>query len=274
MASLRKRWEQMTGESLLGFELHHIIPRHNGGGDNFENLQKLTKEEHQQIHLDLYEKTGNFRDLCAYYLLTGRYSEAQLLACSNGGKIGGKKVKETEVGIFDKKYDRNEWAVLGGKESARVQIENKIGIHGQTEEERKNFGRMGCKKLYETGKAAFQNPEIQRELGRRGGPKNKGFVWLTDGEINIKYSPKKQKEKSVDDFLKENPSFYRGNIITRNQNKTLLQCPKCGKEGTMLNMYRDHFDNCGIKRTFKMKTSICPHCGKEGAGTRNETIPF
>jgi len=31
-------------------------------------------------------------------------------------------------------------------------------------------------------------------------------------------------------------------------------------------MYKYHFDNCGIKRTFKIKTSICPHCGKEGAG--------
>lgn len=103
---------------------------------------------------------------------------------------------------------------------------------------------------------------FKENLGKRGGPKNKGFVWLTDGVINIKYSPKMQKVESVQDFLVSNPSFRVGMIDT----KPAVTCPHCGVSGRKSAMVLNHFDNCGIKRTFKIEPIECPHCGKVGAG--------
>ena len=52
--------------------------------------------------------------------------------------------------------------------------------------------------------------DIQRENGKKGGVKNKGFVWLTNGTTTIKYSCKLQEDKSVEQFLKENTTYKRG----------------------------------------------------------------
>lgn len=83
---LRKEWELYFGESLDGYELHHIISFYEGGTDDFSNLKKVTIKEHKLEHLNLYNKNGNFRDLCSYYLLCGRYSDAQKVARSNRRK--------------------------------------------------------------------------------------------------------------------------------------------------------------------------------------------
>lgn len=93
-------------------------------------------------------------------------------------------------------------------------------------------------------KTGFHDSEIQRELGKRGGPKNKGFVWLTDGVINIKYSPKQQIDKSVEVFLEENPTFHRGRLDTH----PLVECPHCGKIGSLGAMKLHHFDKCKEKK--------------------------
>lgn len=118
--------------------------------------------------------------------------------------------------------------------------------------------------------SGFHDSEIQRELGKRGGPKNKGFVWLTDGVTNIKYSPKRQKEESVEEFLLTNPSFRIGRVDSHD----IIECPHCGKTGSRGGMMLHHFDNCGKKRTFKIKPAVCPHCGKEGAGGAMKRFHF
>lgn len=49
-------------------------------------------------------------------------------------------------------------------------------------------------------------------MGRRGGPKNKGFVWLTNGAIDLKYTTKMQQEMPVEDFLRANEEFRLGRM--------------------------------------------------------------
>lgn len=49
---------------------HHIIPRHNGGSDNSENLVLVTVSEHAEIHRQLYEQNGNEYDRIAYLALS------------------------------------------------------------------------------------------------------------------------------------------------------------------------------------------------------------
>lgn len=126
---------------------------------------------------------------------------------SKGGKVGGAVVYAKKVGIFRSDDDRRAWASAAGKVSGAKQRDLKLGIHGLSKEQR----LINCSKGGKNG--GFTNPELQRELGKRGGPKNKGFVWLTNGTHSIKYSPKLQLEKSVEDFLKENPTYYKGRTL-------------------------------------------------------------
>ena len=74
---------------------HHIVPKHMGGSDDPSNLVELTREEHANEHLKLYEIHGKKEDLGAYYLLTGQTDKAALVSCSLGGKVQGKKNAES-----------------------------------------------------------------------------------------------------------------------------------------------------------------------------------
>lgn len=162
-----------------------------------------------------------------------------LAACSKGGKNAQATLREMKVCSFYNEEKRLA-AAKKGVEASRH-----------------------CKK-------AFHDSEIQRELGKRGGPKNKGFIWLTDGVVNIKYSPNRQKEESVEEFLLINSSFRIGRLDTHD----IVECPHCGKTGSRGAMMLHHFDNCGKKRTFKIKLEVCPHCGKEGAGGAMKRFHF
>lgn len=149
-------------------------------------------------YFELIKKRDNF--------LNQTYSSGiiDLNVASKAGKIGGLIVYNRKIGIFRSEEDRRIWATNAGKVGGAVQRDKKLGIHGLSAEQRK----INSSKAGKVG--GFTNPELQRELGRRGGPKNKGFKWLTNGSTNIKYTVKMQLVKSVDDFLKENPDFRKG----------------------------------------------------------------
>ena len=58
----------------------------------------------------------------------------------------------------------------------------------------------------------FYNSNTQRELGKKGGAKNKGYKWYSDGNDNFKYTTKEQEELSFEDFLKQNPNYKSGRL--------------------------------------------------------------
>lgn len=200
----KKIWEDAYGKVPSGYEVHHIKPKHHGGDDVLENLEIVTKEQHKDRHMDLYKKYGNVRDLCAYYMIGYNFTEAHKISSSTGGKNGGTKVYKTGVGIFRSDADRKVWASAAGKIGGAAQRDRKLGIHGLSDEQRKvnssNAGKVG----------GFTQSHIQRANGKKGGPKNKGFVWLTDGTTTVKYSPKLQTEKTVEQFLLDNPTYRKG----------------------------------------------------------------
>lgn len=235
--SYRKKWEKKFGKIPEGYEIHHIKPKFDGGTDDLENLMLVTKEEHSEIHLQRYEEFGNFRDLCAHHMIGYNFTEAHKISSSNGGKIGGKKVYQNKIGIFRDDEERIQWAKLGGKKGSQVQIENKIGIHSQTREERLKLASKG-------GKASptFKDPKMQSEFGKRGGKKNKGFIWVNDGKKSYKYTKNKQEEKSIEDFLLENPEYSIGRI------RCIKECPYCKKTGNAAAMGKWHFENCKEKK--------------------------
>lgn len=200
----RKLWEDAHGMIPNGYEIHHIIPKHHGGEDILENLEMVTPEQHMNRHMDLYKKFGNFRDLCAYHMIGFNFTEAHRISSSKGGTVGGNKVYNSGVGIFRSDSDRKQWASNAGKVGGVVQRDKKLGIHGLTEEQR----RLNSSKGGKVG--GFTQSRIQSANGKKGGVKNKGFVWLTNGIKLIKYTLKSQQIMSVEQFLLNNPTFRKG----------------------------------------------------------------
>lgn len=207
---LRRKYAEHYGPIPLGREIHHLLPWYAGGTDDWENLVALTPEEHMSAHYARWKDTGDFRDLCSYYMIGYNFSEAHRISSSEGGKKGGLVVKRKAVGIcVDDPKKRSGWASLGGKVGGKVQKEKGLGIHGASVEQNRSWASMGGKV------GGFTQSALQRELGRRGGPKNKGFVWINDGVRVFKYTAKMQADKSLDDYLKENVNVKRGRLICR-----------------------------------------------------------
>lgn len=200
---LRKDYIKKYGPIPEGHELHHIVPIWDGGEDSLDNITAVSWEEHKKLHHERYLKNNDLRDLMA-----------------------------SKIGLNEDKI-RKMYSSLGGKIGGRIQKEKKLGIHAQTREERLKYSSLGGK-----ASPAFKSSKIQSELGKRGGPKNKGFVWLTDGKNSIKYSKKLQNEKTVEEFIKENPSFRIGRTETK---KT---CEICGKTLNARTIKRYHNNRC------------------------------
>lgn len=222
--NIRNKWEKERGPIPVGCELHHIVPLRMGGTNDLDNLKIVTREEHAQEHLELYEKHGDTKDLCAYHMLTGDLGPDKRISVSRmAGRLGAKIVKENELGICTKDpVKRKKWARMGGKAAQKTLREKQISAYYDPVLKKEISskgglnGRYTVKKYLKDGyteeEAKTLIKEIQRENGKVGGRGNKGFVWLTDGKINIKYTKKQQQEKSVEQFLKENKNFYRGRV--------------------------------------------------------------
>lgn len=210
--SLRRKYEEHYNIKLNeNVEVHHIIPRHEGGTDEISNLVALTKEEHAEIHLKRYQEYGNFRDLCAYYMIGYNFTEAHKVSSAEGGKIGGKKVYESSIGIFRSEDDRKVWASMGGKVGGVVQAERGQGFHKyKTDPElHKSWSSKGG-----ITSGQFKNKEFQSEMGKRGGVKNKGFVWINDGKTSFKYTAKQQALLSLEIYMQQNSHIKKGRLPT------------------------------------------------------------
>jgi len=222
-----------------GTHTHHIIPIHAGGTDDPSNLIEVTPEEHYKLHYERWIELGSYGDLCACRLLKNNHlsltPEEQFIISSKGGKAAQKTLRKIKKCSFYNPELRKK-AAMKGVESNRI---NGTGFH---------------------------DSKFQSEMGKRGGPKNKGFVWINDGTFSIKYTPKQQKKVPVEEFMENNPQYSYG-MVEKND---IVTCPHCDKSGHKAGMVTNHFDNCptktGKSRTFKLKTKECPYCGFIGAG--------
>lgn len=103
----------------------------------------------------------------------------------------------------------------GGKIGSRVAMNNKTGIFGLTYKQRKINSELGINSLRKSKKGLFDN-NIQSEMGKRGGPKNKGFKHYNDGVNGFKYTKREQDILPFEDFLKMNPQFNPGRLKNSN----------------------------------------------------------
>lgn len=147
---------------------------------------------------------------------------------SENGRKGASTCKEKGVGLFGISFEersevskrtianmdpevRREICSAGGKAGGAMGVKNKSGVHALSAEERSANGKKGNDKQKELG-IGFYSKETQSELGKRGGPKNKGFIWYNDGVKTYKYTKKQQDQISFDEFLVANPEFSSGRL--------------------------------------------------------------
>lgn len=133
---------------------------------------------------------------------------------SRAGKIGGSVVYARKIGIFRDEKERKKWASMGGKIGGKRQADLGLGFHQykNNPELHKKWSSMGGKKS-----GVFANSIYQSEFGKRGGIKNKGFIWINDGVKSYKYTKKQQTEKSLEQFLVENPNYKKGRVNAKNK---------------------------------------------------------
>jgi len=181
------------------YEVHHALPLRLGGTHDISNLTVLHQEDHALAHLALYEKFGDPRDLCAYHMISGRNREAHLAACAMGGRASqiAKKERGEANGfqLFDE-VKRKTIASMAGAIGGTKQKELGLGIHTD-EETRREWAKLGASAV----KEQFSASDIQSSRGKRGGVKNAGFKWYSDGVKDMKYTAAMQKAESFEDFL-------------------------------------------------------------------------
>jgi hypothetical protein len=59
-------------------DTHHIVPKHEGGTDDQNNLVKLPRKLHQEVHYRRWLVYKNISDLYAFQLLGGNLSDEEL----------------------------------------------------------------------------------------------------------------------------------------------------------------------------------------------------
>jgi hypothetical protein len=135
---------------------------------------------------------------------------------SMGGIAAAKINRELGRAIFDKDIRNKQHLTLKEKQVSayydpdlRVSISSKGGKNGAFS---KNF-------YSKNSISEEKRIEDQRERGRKGGPKNKGFIWYNDGVNEFKYTANMQIMKSFDEFIDENIQFKKGIIKKRTSDK-------------------------------------------------------
>jgi len=111
---------------------HHIIPRYKGGSNRIDNIVEVSRTCHVMWHFANWQLWGNKEDFIAYRGLAGSISVDQI---------------NREVSSL----------------AAQRQVTSKIGIHGLTLEQRREFGKIG---------------------GYLGGARMSDYKWITNGKDN------------------------------------------------------------------------------------------
>lgn len=128
---------------------------------------------------------------------------------------------------------RRQMRSRGGIKGSRVGMENKSGIHGLCKEKQKENAIKANAKMKELG-LGFFSKETQSELGKRGGPKNKGFSWYNDGKNEFKYTAKDKETLSFEQFLSENPQFSENRL-----KREFKERPKAKGKVVLTNGYKN-----------------------------------
>lgn len=134
-----------------GYEIHHIIPRFDGGLDNSENLVKLTLREHYVCHLlltKIYDGMLKMKAYCALHKM-----------CFSG-KYGNKsRLYETFRTQFIENLKLNHPSKINVKKFSDVSRENALNSWKNADERRRDTSER-MKKLWLTGKLTKEHSRM------------------------------------------------------------------------------------------------------------------
>lgn len=68
----------VTNHTTMFIDIHHIVPKHEGGTDDPTNLVKLPRKLHQEVHYRRWLVYKNISDLYAFQILGGNLSNEEL----------------------------------------------------------------------------------------------------------------------------------------------------------------------------------------------------
>lgn len=235
-------------------EIHHIIPKCLGGGDESENLVKLSAREHFIAHLLLAKM----------FPFTGLVHAAFKMACINQASgivkihsklyeylrtVHAKRVSTDKVAARKKSL-----SAKGKKQSpehvkARTEARKKnaeiTGWH--SEEAKLNIGKGNVGNTRNKGKKPSSEAiEKRKETMRR----NNSWEWTEERRAIQMEGFKRAKERKIlNPCLHPNvkPLTEKRKQELREHATRQVTCPHCGKQGAMMVMPRWHFDNCKFK---------------------------
>lgn len=160
------------------YHWHHIVPRHEGGTDEPDNLVLLTPLEHAMTHLKRFEETGNTKDLASAKILMGSLGD-------DGWPISQKGIKRPE-------FNGNTY----GFKSGDTPWNKGLTYTHQVRPTKERCERISAAL---TGRALSAE---HRETMRK--QRNGNYRWMTNGEVD-----KRILKTSIDDYLKDGWTFGR-----------------------------------------------------------------
>jgi hypothetical protein len=128
---------------------HHIVPKHAGGSDDETNLIKVSLTQHTMWHFANWQLWRRKEDFLAYKGLGGQVpGEEMTLERRKIGQINGGKAKTPK---------KQSAARSNAVKARKALVEKKVGL-------------------------GYATTEQQREFGKKGGAKGKGYIWINNGE--------------------------------------------------------------------------------------------
>lgn len=149
---------------------HHIIPKHEGGTDDSENIAYLSVQEHAEAHKELYDRYGKIEDYLAWKGLSGIIGKEEIIRIllKENGRRNGINSKKNKKGIHNPEY-------LNSQQYKKICSENGkiIGKMMADSGHCKKIAPLGGGK--NLGKKYWYNSEIKKEKISFNNP---GFNWV------------------------------------------------------------------------------------------------
>jgi len=173
-----------------GLHRHHIIPIHSGGTDDENNFTYLTVREHIIAHFLLWKIHRNPNDLRATHMLGANLSPQYR-------KTIGEFCRDHKIGFHGAtKEQRREWSRRGLEEQKQSGDKNTF-YYWSSEEGRKKRASMGGEVGSQTqisNKIGIHNPENFKKNAILGGKAIKGMICVTNGTHRTRIKPDKLEE--------------------------------------------------------------------------------
>jgi hypothetical protein len=152
---------------------HHIIPRYEGGSDDPSNIVELRPVQHAMWHFAEWQRKKNPKDKLAWKLLSQEVTSEERFVETRrlGGTISGPITRDQKIGIHGLTNEQiKENAVKGGKAGGQ---RNKELYYDSKEGFFSKESREKAIEVSRENKSGRFDSGLQSELGKRAAKKNR-----------------------------------------------------------------------------------------------------